>query len=93
MVGITATTEDQRRKALRQLRKAMREQKLDVVMVTRLTNLSHHNHILYRLLCEMQDRGIRLECSGQQMAYELHLRGLQERLRRRAHRKNGFVPW
>lgn len=96
VVGISADREDAplfRRPGLREVFRQVRRGRIQAVLVTRLTNISHDDRLLLRLLKTMQVHRVKLEAGHTQLAYELHVHGLDRPLCRRAARFDGFLPY
>lgn len=96
VVGLSTDEEDgplHSRPGIREMRQMIRTGRVQTVMVTRLTSLSHSRRRLLRLLKEMQAHGVKLQTGHTQLAYEMNEYDLECPLLRRAYKFDGFVPW
>lgn len=81
------------RPGLQQAMRRIREEEVDILLVSSLSNISDDNRLLLTLLKTMQAHRVKLRTTRAQLLYELHGRGLEDILRRRAARFNGFLPY
>ena len=81
------------RPALFAMLKAVRQGRVNAVMVQSLDRLSHDITTLYRILRFLQNYGAVLITTETNLQYELHLTGLESRILVRAARTGKRVPW
>lgn len=81
------------RPGLWKLISAIRQEKIEAVLISGLSDISRKNRRLLGLLKLMQAHRVRLYTVHTQLAYELYSRGLGDPLRRRAARFDGFLPY
>lgn len=68
------------RPALFAMLKAVRQKRVDAVMVQSLDRISHDIATLYRIMCFLQNHGVVLITTKTDLQYELYLTGLESRL-------------
>ena len=81
------------RPALFTMLKAVRQKRIDAVMVQSLDRISHDIAVLYFVLCFLQRYGVVLITIKTNLQYELYLTGLESQLLKRSQHKGGHVPW
>lgn len=81
------------RVGLRKMMQAARAGTVHAVLVQNLTRLSHDLSIQIKILEFLQDYGTILVTTESDLRYELYIRGLEDRLIRRAIRKGCGLPW
>ena len=78
---------------LKQMMQAVKSGRARAVLVRDLTRLSHDPAILIKILEFLQDHDMVLITTESDLRYELHIKGLEQRLLNRAARKGCGLPW
>lgn len=81
------------RPALFPMLKAVRQKRVNAVMVQSLDRISHDIAVLYFILCFLQHYGVVLITTRTNLRYELYLTGLEGRLLQKSIKKQCGVPW
>lgn len=81
------------RPALQEGMKAIQIGRADTVMVARLSRISRDRGQLFLFLRFLQDHHAILITADTELRYELHCKGLENRLRQRAAKKKCGLPW
>ena len=81
------------RPALFAMLKAVRQKRVDAVMVESLDRISHDIAVLYFVLSFLQRYGVVLITTRTNLRYELYLTGLEGRLLQKSIKKQCGVPW
>lgn len=80
------------RPALFTMLKAVRQKRVDAVMVESLDRISHDIAVIYFVLSFLQRYGVVLITTRTNLRYELYLTGLEGQLIKRSQHKGGHVP-
>ena len=81
------------RPALFVMLKAVRQKRVDAVMVESLDRISHDIAVLYFVLSFLQRYGVVLITTRTNLRYELYLTGLEGRLLQKSIKKQCGMPW
>ena len=81
------------RPALFAMLKAVRQKRVDAVMVQSLDRISHDIAVIYFVLSFLQHYGVVLITTRTNLRYELYLTGLEGRLLQKSIKKQCGVPW
>lgn len=81
------------RMGLKQMMQAVKSGRARAVLVQNLSRLSHDPAILIQILECLQDHDAVLITTESDLRYELHIKGLEQRLLNRAARKGYGLPW
>lgn len=81
------------RMGLKQMLQAVKSGLVRAVLVQNLSRLSHDPAILIQILEYLQDHNAVLNTTESDLRYELHIKGLEQRLLNRAARKGCGLPW
>ena len=82
-----------RHPGLEEMIRKVRRDKIDVVIVPRLSSISHRNRRLLSILKLMQKHRVKLQTTDSMISFELNERRLDDYLLKKAYRYNGFLPW
>ena len=93
VVGTSQDMGTGRSMALKQMMQAVQGGFIRAVLVRDLTRLSHAPAILIQILKFLQDHDAVLITTESNLRYELHIKGLEQRLLNRAVRKGCGLPW
>lgn len=81
------------RPGLQQALDHVRSGDAQIVLTTRLCNISHNNRHVLAFMKALQKSHAKLRTNYAQLNYELYERGLERPLRKYAAKRDGFVPW